>query len=162
MRVTTSRQTAGEKESEAHFERGRGNPDPDTDAADGCQVRKGQQETRKKQGHISNMRQRVTKGKQLSSHEGNGKEKFAIINAIKAEKKDSFDISSVRIQTLSNSSSVASGNFSWRLSFNTLEMKRIPYLTVRDRQRQIMKSNDAETEKCDVSEKRTEFYPLRR
>lgn len=101
-------------------------------------------------------------GKQLSFHEGNGKEKFATINAMKAEKKDSFDISSVRIQTLSNSSSVASGNFSWRLSFNTLEMKRIPYLTVRDRQGQIMKSNDAETEKCDVSEKRTEFYPLRR
>lgn len=41
LRVTISRHTAGsEKESEAHFERGRRNPDPDTDAAAGCQVRK--------------------------------------------------------------------------------------------------------------------------
>lgn len=40
-------------------------------------------------------------------------------------------LSSVCTQTLSNSSSVASGNFSWRLSFSTFEMKRIPYLTVR-------------------------------
>lgn len=43
----------------------------------------------------------------------------------------------LKIQTLSNSSSVASGNFSWRVSFSTLEMKRIPYLTDSERRSRV-------------------------
>lgn len=122
-----------------------------TDAAAVCQVKKDS----RRQGKSKDME--AVLGRGLGS--GRVKVEF-VINSTRTI-LGSFGVPSVWMQTLSNSSSVASGNFSWRLSFSTLEMKRIPYLTARDRE--VQNEENPETQKCDhVGEEHTESCPPRR
>lgn len=105
---------------------------PDREAAAGRQGGK----SRKKRGkiHVRNSDRRVrrkTRGKKLLPLKWPVKRSVSQLSHRKTVEQ------TLKIQTLSNSSSVASGNFSWRVSFSTLEMKRIPYLTDSERRSRV-------------------------
>lgn len=105
---------------------------PDREAAAGRQGGK----SRKKRGkiHVRNSDRRVrrkTRGKKLLPL------KWPVKRSVSQFSHGKTVEQTLKIQTLSNSSSVASGNFSWRVSFSTLEMKRIPYLTDSERRSRV-------------------------